>query len=163
MIVVWPKRDWVALRKGIPGASDSGPLGRDRAQLPHPVGHDLGAARADPVLQRVDKRRGVLSIVAVTPDGRLVTRQFRTSVSSETVISVLRFFRRRIGTPLLVVWDRLVAHRYRATTAYFAAQLSQRPAPACPARVRPPQTSHQMIVRCLRHADLSVTSSREDH
>src|SRR3712207_5369919 len=59
-----------------------------------------------PVLRRVSKRREVSSIVAITPDGRLFARHFRASVSSSTVIQVLRSFRQKIGTPLLVVWDR---------------------------------------------------------
>ena len=74
-----------------------------------------------PVLRRVSKRREVSSIVAITPDGRLYARHVRTSVSSEIVISVLRSFRRKIGTPLLVVWDRLNAHRSKLTTAFIAA------------------------------------------
>ena len=60
------------------------------------------------------------SIVAITPDGRLYARHFRTSISSQTVISALRSFRRQIGTPLLVVWDRLNAHRSKLTTAFIA-------------------------------------------
>ncbi len=59
--------------------------------------------------------------MAITPDGRLYARHFRTSISSETVISALRSFRRQIGTPLLVVWDRLNAHRSKLTSAFIAA------------------------------------------
>ena len=59
--------------------------------------------------------------MAVTPDGRLYARHVRTSVSSDTVILALRYFRRKVGTPLLVVWDQLNAHRSRATTAFIAA------------------------------------------
>ncbi len=59
-------------------------------------------------------------MVVVTPDGRLYARHFRTSVSRDAVILALRYFRRKIGTPLLVVWDRLNAHRSRATTAFIA-------------------------------------------
>jgi transposase len=73
------------------------------------------------VLRRVSKRREVSSIVAITPDGRLYARHFRTSVSSRCVILALRFFRRKVGTPLLVVWDRLNAHRSRATMGFIAA------------------------------------------
>ena len=68
------------------------------------------------MLRRVSKRREVSSIVAITPDGRLYARHFRTSIASRCVIQALRFFRRTIGTPLLVVWARLNAHRSRATT-----------------------------------------------
>jgi transposase len=74
-----------------------------------------------PVLRRVSKRREVSSVVAVTPDGRLYARHFRTSISSSSVILALRYVRCKIGTPLLVVWDRLNAHRSRATAAFIAA------------------------------------------
>jgi transposase len=74
-----------------------------------------------PVLWRVSKRREVSSVVAITPDGRLYARHFRTSISSDCVILALRHFRRKIGTPLLVVWDRLNAHRSQATTNFVSA------------------------------------------
>ena len=89
-------------------------------------------------MRRVSKRREVASIVAVTPDGRLCARHFRGSVSSPTVILALRHFRgsvssptvilalrhfrRKVGAPLLVVWDRLTAHRARRTAAFLAAR-----------------------------------------
>jgi transposase len=73
------------------------------------------------VLQRVSKRREVSSVVAITPDGRLYARHFRTAISSRCVILALRYVRQTIGTPLLVVWDRLNAHRSRATSAFIAA------------------------------------------
>ena len=73
------------------------------------------------MLRRVSKRREVSSIVAVAPDGRLYARHFRGSVSSPTVILALRHFRRKVGAPLLVVWDRLNAHRARRTAAFLAA------------------------------------------
>jgi hypothetical protein len=74
-----------------------------------------------PVLRRLSKRREVSSIVAVTPAGRLYARHFRSSITSELVIQALRHFRRQIGCPLLVVWDRLNAHRARRTAAFLAA------------------------------------------
>jgi transposase len=77
---------------------------------------------APPVLRRVSKRREVSSIVAVTPDGRLYARHFRGSISSQRVVSALRHFRRKVGAPLLVVWDRLNAHRARRTAAFLAAR-----------------------------------------
>jgi transposase len=74
-----------------------------------------------PVLTRLGKRREVSSIVAITPAGQLYARHFRSSVSSQSVIEALRHFRRQIGSPLLVVWDRLNAHRARRTAAFPAA------------------------------------------
>jgi hypothetical protein len=60
-------------------------------------------------------RREVSSIAAlVAPlDGpaRLYARHFEGSIHGEQVISALRYFRRRIGRPVIIVWDRLHAHR----------------------------------------------------
>src|ERR687890_687079 len=68
------------------------------------------------------KERDELVIAGATArGGRWSARHFRTSVTSRTVISALRYFRRRIGTPLLVVWDRLNAHRSQVTTTFIAA------------------------------------------
>ena len=74
-----------------------------------------------PLLRPISKRREVSSVVALTPDGRLYARHVRGSVSSRTVILALRYFRQKVGTPLLVVFDRLNAHRSRMTAAFLAA------------------------------------------
>jgi transposase len=73
-----------------------------------------------PILQRLSKRREVSSVVAVTPAGQLYARHVRGSVSSPVVIRALQHFRRQIGRPLLVVWDRLNAHRAHRTAAFLA-------------------------------------------
>ena len=59
-------------------------------------------------------------MVAVTPAGRVYARHVRGSVSSQVMIQALRHFRRKIGQPLLVVWDRLKAHRAHRTAAFLA-------------------------------------------
>ena len=78
-----------------------------------------------PVLRRLSQRREVSSIAAlVAPlDGpaQLYARHFAGSIHSEQVIAALRYFRRRIGRPLLVVWDRLPAHRAAPVLAFVAA------------------------------------------
>ncbi|UVF18486.1 transposase [Microvirga terrae] len=94
-------------------------MGRDGSQLPGTTWARRGLTSG---LRRLSKRREVSSIVAFTLDGRLYARHVRTSVTSPTMISALRYFRRKIGTPLLVVWDRLNAHRSQVTTAFIAAR-----------------------------------------
>ncbi|RKH87550.1 transposase [Corallococcus sp. AB045] len=69
-----------------------------------------------PELRRVSMRREVSSVVAlVAPFGRrkarLYARHFEGSVHSAQVVAALRYFRRKVGHPLVVVWDRLGAHR----------------------------------------------------
>ncbi|WP_233613019.1 MULTISPECIES: transposase [Corallococcus] len=61
-------------------------------------------------------RREVSSVVAlVVPSkhakARLYARHFEGSVHSAQVVAALRYFRRKVDHPLLVVWDKLGAHR----------------------------------------------------
>ena len=94
-------------------------------------------------------------MVAVTPDGRLYARHVRTSVSSETVISVLRSFRRKIGTPLLVVWDRLNAHRSKLTTAFIAAHpqdYAMAYLPAYAPELNPEEQCNAIVKRAMANA-----------
>jgi hypothetical protein len=91
VIAVWPKREWVALKRR------AGSAGSSCSWMRPATASGRGRARRGltPVLRPVSKRREVSSIVAITPDGRLYARHFRTSISSERVISALRFFRRK--------------------------------------------------------------------
>ena len=74
----------------------------------------------------MSKRRELSSIAAlVAPVGgqraRLYARHFRGSIHGEQVIVALRHFRRQVGCPLLVLWDRLQAHRAAPVQAFIAA------------------------------------------
>jgi hypothetical protein len=110
-----------------------------------------------PLLRRVSKRREVSSIVAITPDGRLYARHFRTSISSQTVISALRSFRRKVGPPLLVVWDRLNAYRSQVTTAFIAAHpqdIAVAYLPANAPELNPEELCNAFVKRARENAPL---------
>jgi transposase len=67
----------------------------------------------------------VSSLVAVTAplDGatpRLYARHFLGTVRTPELIAGLRYFRARIGQPLLIVWDHLSTHRARAVQDFLA-------------------------------------------
>src|SRR5215211_8130365 len=102
-------------------------------------------------MRRVSKRREVSSGVAVTPDGRLYARHFRTSISSRCVIQALRSVHRKIGTPLLVVWDRLNVHRSRATTDFIAAH-AQDYAVAYAPELNPEEQCNALVKRAMANA-----------
>jgi transposase len=78
-----------------------------------------------PVLRRVSQRREVSTIAAlVAPlDGpaRLAARHFVGAIHGAQVIVALQHFRRRIGRPLIVAWDRLHAHQAKVVQAFVAA------------------------------------------
>ena len=79
------------------------------------------------MLRRVSKRREISSLVVVTAplDGapaRLYARHFIGTISTERLLATLPYFRRQIGRPLLLVWDRLNAHVARRTQDWLAAR-----------------------------------------
>ncbi|QRM35425.1 transposase [Microvirga sp. VF16] len=99
----------------------------------------------------MSKRREVSSIVAITPDGRLYACHFRTSISSRCIILALRSFRQKIGTSLLVVWDRRNTHRTRATAAFIAAR-PQDYAVAYAAELNPEEQCNAVVKRAMANA-----------
>jgi transposase len=73
----------------------------------------------------VSKRREISSIVGlVAPLGgqaHLYARHFSDTIHGDQVILALRYFRRRIGRPIIVVWDRSNAHRAAIVAAFVQA------------------------------------------
>lgn len=111
--------------------------------------------RHTPLLRRVSKRREVSSIVGITPDGRLAARHVRGTITSAVVIATLRYFRRRFGPRLLIVWDRLNAHRARATQRFLAAhegQLAVAFLPAYAPELNPEEQCNAWVKRDMQNA-----------
>lgn len=73
------------------------------------------------MVRRLSRRREISSIVVVTPEGRLYARHQVGAVNTRAVLAALAYFRRQLGTPLLIVWDRLNAHRSREVMQFIAA------------------------------------------
>lgn len=69
----------------------------------------------------MSRRREISSIVVVTPRGRLYARHQPGAVNTRAVLAALPYFRRQLGTPLLIIWDRLNAHRSREVMQFIAA------------------------------------------
>lgn len=77
------------------------------------------------VLRRVSRRREVSTIALLTAplDGqpaRLFARHFEGTVDGTRLLEALRYFRRVVGRPLLLVWDRLNTHTSRRTRTWLA-------------------------------------------
>lgn len=78
-----------------------------------------------PVLRRLSKRREVSSICGISLKGKLVARHYKGSIDSALLIRSLRHFQRHFGRRLLIVWDRLNAHRSAVTQAFLDRQGGQ--------------------------------------
>ena len=71
------------------------------------------------------------------------------------MILALRDFRRKIGTPLLVVWDRLNAHRSRATTDFISAHAHDYAVAYLPAyapELNPEEQCNAFVKRAMENA-----------
>jgi len=111
------------------------------------------------VLKRGSQRREVSSIVAlVAPlDGppQLYTRHFTGSIHGEQVIAALRYFRRCVRQPLVVVWDGLPAHRARPVRAFLAAHHADyhlERLPAYAPELNPEEQCNGAVKAALRNA-----------
>lgn len=91
-----------------------------------------------PVVRRLSGRREISSIVVITPDGWLYARHQKNAVNTHAVLLALKYFRQQIATPLLIIWDRLNAHRGREVTDFINVhqRTPKRLCSGIPARVR---------------------------
>jgi hypothetical protein len=124
------------------------------------VGTTWAPAGRPPVLRRVSKRREVSSIVVVTAplDGRparLYARHFVGTITIARLLTTLPYFRRRIGRPLSLVWDRLNAHVAGRTRAWLAACEADYAA-ACLPGYAPDLNPEEQCNRHAKHALLNA-------
>ncbi len=84
-----------------------------------PIGHPK-------VVRRVSKRREVSNVVALTAPlrrkehPRLYARHFQGSIQGAQEVQALKHFRRKVGQPLLIVWDGLQTHRSKQVRTLVA-------------------------------------------
>ena len=73
-----------------------------------------------PVLRRVSKRRQVSTAIGLTLSGRVYKRHFNHAIHGEDTVEHLKHLRRQIDGPMIIVWDRLQAHRSGIVKASLA-------------------------------------------
>ncbi len=107
-----------------------------------------------PVLRRVSQRRVLSTVVALTTTGKVFKRHFARAVRGEDVIIALRHFRRHIAGPLIIVWDRLSAHRAKCVQQFIAddADLYVEWLPPYAPDLNPEEACHGNVKQLLRNA-----------
>lgn len=112
------------------------------------------------MLERVSKRREVSSIVCLVAPlagrpARLYARHFTSTVHAREVIVALDYFRRRIGCPLVVIWDRLNAHRAHEVEHFLAAHPEDFQVewlPAYAPELNPTEQGNSIVKRAMANA-----------
>lgn len=72
------------------------------------------------MLKRVSKRRVLSTAIGLCLSGRIYKRHFGRAIRGPDSVTFLRHLRRQIGGPMVVIWDRLQAHRSKEVKAYLA-------------------------------------------
>jgi transposase len=69
----------------------------------------------------VSKRRELSTVIALTLSGKIYKRHFEHAIGATDILTALKHFQRFIARPMIVIWDRLNAHRAVIVHDYVAA------------------------------------------
>jgi transposase len=75
-----------------------------------------------PVLRRVSKRRQVSTAIGLTTSGRVYKKHFDHAIHGEDTVAHLEHLRRQIRGAMIIIWDRLQAHRSKVVKVFLAEQ-----------------------------------------
>jgi transposase len=73
-----------------------------------------------PVLRRLSKRRELSTVIGLTLSGKIYKRHFQQAVSGAEIVVALQHFQRHIPGPMIIIWERLNAHRATVVQEYLA-------------------------------------------
>ena len=107
-----------------------------------------------PALRRVSKRRALSTVIGLTLSGRLYKRHFEQAIGGDDIVVALRHFQRHVPGPLIIIWDRLNAHRAAVVKAYVRAhpEIEVHWLPPYAPDLNPEEGCHGHIKQHLRHA-----------
>jgi hypothetical protein len=113
-----------------------------------------------PVLRRVSRRRALSTVVALTLTGKIYKRHFGHAIGGTEIVVALRHFHRHIPGPLIIIWDRLSAHRAAVVKAYLMThpEVEVEWLPPYAPDLHPEEGGHGHVKQHLRHATLANVS-----
>ena len=59
----------------------------------------------------MSKRRELSTGIGLTLTGKIYKRHFEHAIGATDILATLRHFHRYISGPMIIIWDRLNAHR----------------------------------------------------
>jgi transposase len=102
----------------------------------------------------VSKRRELSTVIALTLSGTIDKRHFEHALGAMDMLVALKHFQRFIARPMIVIWDRLNAHRAIIVQDDVAAHpdLAVEGLPLYAPDVNPEEGCHGHIKQHLRNA-----------
>jgi transposase len=112
-----------------------------------------------PILQRVSKRRELSTVIGLTWSGKIYKRHFEHAIGAMDILMALRHFPRHISRPMIIIGERLNAHRAVIVQDYIAAHpnLAVEWLPPYAPDVNPEEGCHGNIKQHLRNAAPATT------
>ena len=94
------------------------------------------------------------TFVCLTLSGGIYKRHFEHAIRGEDVVAGLRHLRRHVAGPIIVVWDRLNAHRSKVVTAYVTSEpgIEMELLPPYAPDLNPEEHVHGNVKQHLRNA-----------
>jgi hypothetical protein len=117
-----------------------------------PIGHT-------PILRRMSTCREWSTVIGLTRTGTIDTRHVAHAIGATDILVALRHFHRHMVGPMIIIWDRLTAHRAVLVKEYLAAHPAIEVAwlPPYAPDVNPEEGCHGNVKQRLRKAAPSNT------
>ena len=113
-----------------------------------------------PVLRRVSQRRAFSTVIGLTLSGRLYKRHFERAIGGDAIVMALRHLQRHVPGPLMLIWDRLSAHRAAVVKKYLGRhpEIEVHWLPPYAPDLNPEEGCHGHVKQHLRNAQPSGAS-----
>jgi transposase len=109
----------------------------------------------------VSTRRELSTVIGLTLAGKIDTRHVEHRISATDLLVALRHFQRYIAGPMIIIWDRLHAHRAVIVREYIDThpEIELEWLPPYAPDLNPEEGCHGHVTQHLRHA--APTNTRE--
>ena len=107
-----------------------------------------------PILRRVSMRRALSTAIGLTLSGRIDKRHFDPAICGDDRVATLRHLQRDVPGPLILVWDRLSAHRATVVKTSLGAhpEIEGHGLPPYAPDLNPEEGCHGNVKQPLRNA-----------
>lgn len=150
----WLRSDWPTIKKALSYGADIMSADEFSVSFRDRPATTWAAVGRTPIVRREDKRRGLSCFCGLTVSGKLYTIYFPGSIDAEGVVVALRYIRRYLKGPVILIWDRLSAHRSGAVRNYLVedGQMEVELLPAYSPELNPEEYCHGYAKERMRNS-----------
>jgi len=104
-------------------------------------------------------------MLALTLSGRIYRRHIAGSTTAADVVEALRYLRRVLRRPMIIIWDRLSAHRAGIVKNYLGSypEVSIEWLPAYAPELNPEEYCHGYVKQRMRNVVVETEQQMREH